>query len=100
MLKVEASRGEIRTSREKKDGSIIEITSNSSAFVVRSSVLIHALGKEAHGMRDDRHYYAVGKRGAKVFYEWMSGHLREACEMTIDDLKETWHILGVRWDCA
>ena len=97
---VEQPATKINLEKKHDDGTIVTISASPHDFHVRSSALIYAPGKVAHGHRQDTSYWPSGsearkKTSAGVFYEWLKRNLHEASNMTILELTRVWDSLGV-----
>ena len=85
-------------SRTLPDGSIVAIDASPHTFLVRSSTLISAPNKAAHGLRQDTLYGPKSKKDGQVFYDWIKANLAKAGRMTIRELIKLWDALGVSYD--
>ena len=88
----------INLKKEFPDGSIVTIESSPHNFMVKHSALINAPGKAAHGFRQDTLYWPRGKESGIIFYGWLKDNLSKAANMTIQQLRDVWDHIGVKWD--
>jgi len=82
----------------------LEITATPLDFSVKSSALFEA--GEGHlkdkpqnpGFRQDTSYWPAKKQDALIFYTWLRDNRSSVDSMDINELRELWHKLGVRYD--
>jgi hypothetical protein len=96
-------KGIIRLQKQFPDGTIVEVDAWPHEFLVKNSVVMHALDEHgrpraAHGHRQDTLYHSRNKSGAQRFYAWIEKHMLTAQNMTIADLRRLWDEQGIGWD--
>lgn len=85
---------------EKKfpNGGEVRIQASPHSFQVVDSQPINSPGKPAHGFHQDTSYWPSKKQDAIIFYGWLKENTSKAGNMTMSELREVWHHLGVRYD--
>jgi DNA repair protein RadC len=83
------------------DGAMLNISASPYDFHIRSSVPLG--GRAAPGMMQDTLYYPAGskaqaKQSAERFYEWLRGHVSEAAKLGMQELRQVWDSIGVKYD--
>lgn len=89
----------INTDKKFPDGSTVRIKASPQSFrVVHSYPLIHpGTGKDT-GNRQDTMYYNYKKQDGAAFYAWIKTNLAKAGKMTIQELRDQWDALGIKYD--
>lgn len=110
-IDVEPMATKINLRKQFSDGTIVSIEASPNDFHVREST-ISGKAREAFmrgepgdyaGVRQDTGYWpagtpAVQRKSAQKFYAWITAHLVEASNMTVDDLRHVWKRIGVQYN--
>lgn len=80
------------------NGAWLRINASPHEFHVTDSAVISAPNAAADGFHQDTNYWPVKKQDGILFYGWMKDNLSKVHAMTIQDLTQTWHALGVRYN--
>lgn len=87
----------VELERKFPNGTILRIKSTPHEFHVTNSVpLGGSSGKP--GFRQDTSYWGRSKKDGVVFFAWAKDNLSKLSKMTILELMELWHSLGVSFD--
>jgi hypothetical protein len=95
-IDVEPMGTKIELENKFPDGSIVQITASPHEFHVNSKYLFTRVDQAP--FYQDTLYWPRGKQDGILFYGWLKDNLSKAAHMTIQELKDVWHSLGVRYD--
>ena len=92
---VEPEGTKITLGKKFPDGSSIEITASPHEFRVTDR---HFFPTEKGGFHQDTMYWGNKKQDGIMFYGWLKDNLAAASNMTLDQLRDVWNKLGIRYD--